>query len=766
MANQDVKLKNENVELDDRGFIKAGTEAEKRKLKNLQRDITKRDIMFIKSVKNPTDKKNQNFVKQAHISFRVFDKKNDVTADDVLDQMSRMNNMYHNLMLDICDNDYYNNLNPRSIMDVLGPYESVAAMSRDVDLAFSDDSYVKTKLKPEIKKLPWINMDSKCQSLWRQASNLGYNERPGYLSTESAAMVWLAWSKQASDELRKPDCDESAIKKAYDDKVKALADLCDVRNIHWVDVEVAMGHKVSEIINEDAQLIADIKPFLESSCYCGFCDMPADDKRRLRAWQSWSDAIDFLNEKDEKLSAKNKTEQTEKQKKAESETESKTKESEQNDDSQAKQTKTSKKTERVQQNGQNQRGKRVLKTKPVYIVSGSKEEARHLNKLKSDIADADISFMDYNASVNDLSANDYDSQMGRMNRMYYRIMLGQCVRPLMNGINPMSVMQAVGMYVGMTLVNKDFRQSCNTMIQQQLYPIAEKLPIKYQKKMELNHDLPIGLDSAAMMHLSWTKQAYNEMRKPGADINEIMTNYTQATNALQERCIRSGISPNDLNKMVRIKVGQLAQKNPAVLTLFSETSYQQVTMDDFHEETLQIQGEHGVESFINTVWSGEFTDNTGELSPDKKGNPQVGASYEGTFTPRPPCAMNDMIQSYKSMLSGMNDCQTVDELDKFFTQHDIDSDLYETMMISDGYDRNFVVEKMSSVNKAAMNGWMKNHPDEIDNLKKWASEFADKMNTQNSARQKAGVSNRKIPTKFEDILQDSGEYYNYSMDKL
>lgn len=750
MANQDVKSKDKNVEFDDRGFIKSDTEAEKRKLKNLQRDITKRDIMFIKSVKNPTDKKNQNFVRQAHIDVNTLDK-NDVMADDGFEQISRMSNMYHNLILDMCNGDYYSDVNPRSVMGVLGPYESTAARPSSTCSIFGEDSYVVEKLFMETSKA-FTLYDKDGQFKVQCGLDYGSYASDLRLNADSASVIYLAWSKQASDELCKAGCDEDAVKKAYKDKIGKLEKLCDDCQIPRSELYGTIRSKISEITNEDAQLIADMKPILGDTIYKTVSPRDAEFKtKQSSVWQKWYEAIDVLNEHDEKLLGK---------------AESKTKESEQNNNSQDKQTKTSKKTERVQQNGHNQRGKRVLKTKPVYVVSGSKEEARHLNKLKSDIADADISFMDYNASVNDLSANDYDSQMGRMNRMYYRIMLGQCVRPLMNGINPTSVMQAVGMYVGMTLVNKDFRQSCNTMIQQQLYPIAEKLPIKYQKKMELNHDLPIGLDSAAMMHLSWTKQAYNEMRKPGADINEIMTNYTQATNALQERCIRSGISPNDLNKMVRIKVGQLAQKNPAVLTLFSETSYQQVTMDDFHEETLQIQGEHGVESFINTVWSGEFTDNTGELSPDKKGNPQVGAPYEGTFTPRPPCAMNDMIQSYKSMLSGMNDCQTVDELDKFFTQHDIDSDLYETMMISDGYDRNFVVEKMSSVNKAAMNGWMKNHPDEIDNLKKWASEFANKMNTQNSARQKAGVSNRKIPTKFEDILQDSGEYYNYSMDKL
>lgn len=409
---------------------------------------------------------------------------------------------------------------------------------------------------------------------------------------------------------------------------------------------------------------------------------------------------------------------------------------------------------------------RVLKNKPVYIVGGSKEEAQYLAQLKSDITDMDVSFMDYNASVNHSVQGDYDSQIGRMNQMYYRMLLNQCVRPLIYGINPNTILQSVGMYAGMALINKDFRESCHTMVQQQLYPIAEKLSLKYQQKMVLNHELPIGLDSAAMMHLSWTKQAYNKMREPGADVDGIMSDYMQATASLAERCERSGISSGDLNKMVRIKVGQLAQKNPEILTLFKETAYQQITMDDFHKETYQVQGKNGVESYVNMVWSGEFTDVTGQLSPDKKGNPQCGIAYEGTFTPRPPCNIDDMMESYQDMLSGMKGCNTVKELDDFFKQHDIDSDLYETMMVADGYDRNAVIERMSLCNKSAMKSWMTEHPDETDNLRTWASQVADKMNAQNSARQKAGVANRKVPTKFEDILQDSGEYYDYSMNKI
>ena len=45
--------------------------------------------------------------------------------------------------------------------------------------------------------------------------------------------------------------------------------------------------------------------------------------------------------------------------------------------------------------------KRILKDKPVYIQAGSQEETQYLTELKSHIAAADMSYMDYKARVND-----------------------------------------------------------------------------------------------------------------------------------------------------------------------------------------------------------------------------------------------------------------------------------------------------------------------------------------------------------------------------
>lgn len=756
MVAQKAKPKINRIEFDEQGFIKSGTMAEKSKLKSLQNDITKRDIMFIKSVGNPIAKNNQSFVKSAHIGVNLL-YKNDVMADDTFDQISRMSSIYHNLLLDTCNRDYYNNVNPKSVVTVLGPYESMAMLSSSVQRTFDEDSYVHTKLKSEIDNLSFSDMNHEYQSIRYNA----LNNNSMYLTADSAALIYLAWSKQACDELYKTDDDENAVRDIYNDKIIALKYLCDEYRIPSEELYGTIRAKVSEITNEDSQLIVDMKPVLDDTIYKDMSPRDIEFKsKQSNVWQAWYDIINMSDKNDSEPSVGDEYKQADEQKKAESKTESKkkteqkAKEPEQTAERQTEGTEEPKKTEQVQQNAQKSQRKRTLKEKPVYVISGSAEEAQYLKQLKDDITGADISFMDYNANLSDISSNDYDSQMSRMNQMYYRMMLSQCVRPLMYGINPDSIIQTVGTFAGMALMNKGFRQACHTEVQQRLYPAMNKLPMSYQQKMLFNDELPIGLDSAAMMHLSWSKQAYDKMREPGADVNSIMDDYARATDALKARCERCGISEDDLNQNIRLKVGQLAQKNPEVLTLFTETAYQQVTMADFQQD-----GE-------TSVWTGEFIDTTGILNCDSNGNPQPGTFYTGSFTPRPPLSMDDMINGYQAVLSEMETCNTVDELDKFLTHHDADADLYLTMMVSDGCDYDEVVQSMGDANKTAMKRWINNHSDEYDNLKVWAHKFAEKTDAQNKARQKAGVANRKIPTKFEEILQDSGEHYNYSMDKM
>lgn len=304
------------------------------------------------------------------------------------------------------------------------------------------------------------------------------------------------------------------------------------------------------------------------------------------------------------------------------------------------------------------------------------------------------------------------------------------------------------------------------MVQQALYPVAKSLPETMQKKMLVNNSMPIGLESAAMMHISWSKQAYNKMREPGVDIEDIMSNYERATSLLTERCEKNGISKEELNQMIRTKIGQLAQRNPEVLTLFKETAYQGVDMADFYEKTSVVYTDNGVELDTQEVWAGEFIDTTGKLSKDKKGNAQPGSLYTGAFTPRPPLDMNNFLDSYQNMLSGMMDCKNVKELNTFFVEHDADNDLYQTMMVSDGHDYDTVTQALGSINKEMMRQWIDAYPDEKENLKNWANEWGKKMNNQDSARREAGVTNRRVPSKFEDILQDSGQYYNYGIDDM
>lgn len=406
--------------------------------------------------------------------------------------------------------------------------------------------------------------------------------------------------------------------------------------------------------------------------------------------------------------------------------------------------------------------KKKLKEKPKYVEVGSKEEAEFLNSLRDNITQMDIDFMEYNQKVEDFTSDNLDVQTKRMNQLYYRMMLNQCVQPLAYGVNPSSILQSIGMFAGVCLANKEFKQSCATLVQQRLAPLSSKLPNKYQKGILMNNELPIGADSAAMMQISWAKQAYNKMREPGANINNIVDSYSVAVDNLKSRCSQCGISEEELNQNIRIKIGQLAKKNPEILTLFKETSYEGIALADDHIEEDAVTGEK------KSVWSGEFVDTVGEINVDENGNLQPNTQYTGAFTPRPPVSMDDMLDSYDEMLNGMHNCKNVDEFRTFIEKHDKEHDMFMTMMQSDGHNYDDISSKMRAICKSHMDHWVSNHVGERENLKQMAVDLSAKRLVQQQGRANAGVSNRKIPTKFEDILNDysAEHYYDYSIDNV
>lgn len=121
---------------------------------------------------------------------------------------------------------------------------------------------------------------------------------------------------------------------------------------------------------------------------------------------------------------------------------------------------------------------------------------------------------------------------------------------------------------------------------------------------------PLTVESAAARKLDMTIQAYKDMREDGADVLKIQENYDASMAQLSKMCEVDGIDEQAVNRQMRISVGEMARKNPAVMDMFNESTYQGVRRAPYHKD---IDGQ--------PVWSGEY------MNAD-------GSKFDGAFTPR------------------------------------------------------------------------------------------------------------------------------------
>src|SRR5699024_8761647 len=112
-------------------------------------------------------------------------------------------------------------------------------------------------------------------------------------------------------------------------------------------------------------------------------------------------------------------------------------------------------------------------------------ESDEMLKLQSDL---DEQIMKYNHDLSDYIAQSEDwfnqpetlgAKRDMMSEMYNRQMIMMCVIPLARGLSIDSVTQSVGVYAGICLINKDFKNSVkrnmNAMFGPQIDAFAEEI---------------------------------------------------------------------------------------------------------------------------------------------------------------------------------------------------------------------------------------------------------------------------------------------------
>ena len=318
-----------------------------------------------------------------------------------------------------------------------------------------------------------------------------------------------------------------------------------------------------------------------------------------------------------------------------------------------------------------ERAKVVHKTlkSPSYVEVGSAKERELLAKFEADVANANEDFVDYVKNNADIraKADRVRKMTDTMNQYYNRQMMMACYAPLIKGINRDTMVESLGMYLGMYVFSKNFRENIQFKKQSRMIENVsaklEKHPDNISLRAKRNELLkdrygmePMSPQAAAGMKIGFAKQAYEKMREPGADVAVVKAEYDAALQVLDEQCLANGVSIKDRDQSERVMVYQLSKKDPTLAYIYKEVQ-QGVRPSETRKETEVAYDENGNRK-INYYerWNGEFQNKDGE-------------PFTAGFTPRMPGSRRDYEDTFSDfMYDEVAGCETAYDLKRFLTK--------------------------------------------------------------------------------------------------
>lgn len=306
-------------------------------------------------------------------------------------------------------------------------------------------------------------------------------------------------------------------------------------------------------------------------------------------------------------------------------------------------------------------------------------ERDRLLKLR---AETKLAGEQYMASLRDskllvpgFSTQERDRELNGMHRVYMQMMMQSCMRPLMRGINPNSIIQSVGMMMSMRLLSQDFREEMDTYIQ----PLKDKIQArrdhrtrkrrtaveqtvehnnkyvdsvteaqlkqnpdladdeqfmskresmkdsrddylskKWRKRMEdlerreRGHRELFTPESAALTEVALMENAFWKMRDPAQDSDEIFTSYKAMRTRLLGQMADDGLDRQEVVSRVRMIIGERMEYEPELRLMFNGMAHGRVVKSPPHD--VRIAGTDQVRS----VWTGEFDDHVGHRLEDSR----------------------------------------------------------------------------------------------------------------------------------------------------
>ena len=111
-----------------------------------------------------------------------------------------------------------------------------------------------------------------------------------------------------------------------------------------------------------------------------------------------------------------------------------------------------------------------------YYEKDSAEWQDRIDELCFNIYNEQKSFVQYDTDMSEwLKAANARKKMDERNERYCRNMFDYCISPLQHGVSPESVVDTIGLYVGMSLLSKEFRETVTPEIQRLTLCVHDRL---------------------------------------------------------------------------------------------------------------------------------------------------------------------------------------------------------------------------------------------------------------------------------------------------
>lgn len=277
-------------------------------------------------------------------------------------------------------------------------------------------------------------------------------------------------------------------------------------------------------------------------------------------------------------------------------------------------------------------------------------------------------------------------ELSGLHQVYASMMVLQCVRPLQQGLSGQNIVSTLGMAASMWALSPDFRTQVGSFVgkigdaiqekidskgkaederaRQHLEKLraagkADQLSSKWRKRLdkiayaERGHRLPFTAQSAAMTEVALAEAAYEDERKPGADVDAIRSRHREALGVLYGYVEQDGIDPEDVSRSMRVIIGQRMEREPELASVFGELGHGRFVKTPPREVYVQGTGE------VMTVWTGDFVDvqsgrtvSSGSFSPrakmgiDEHRTATAGSLFGELRHARTPEQMNDALTQF------------------------------------------------------------------------------------------------------------------------